>query len=113
MDIWLAIPPVRQRSQNWPQGEKVKNESPVESPREPLGVSGDPQKDQKRQFVHNSVCSQFLEGLFAILSECSQFYLRSFIEIQEEIPHFTGWEGGGVKERQNCEQKYCEQTGVS
>ena len=30
-------------------------------------------------FVHNSVCSQFLaEGLFAILAECSQFFLRSF-----------------------------------
>ena len=33
---------------------------------------------QKRPFVHNSVCSQFLEGLFAILAECSQFCLRSF-----------------------------------
>ena len=31
---------------------------------------------QKRPFVHNSVCSQFLEGLFAILAECSQFCLR-------------------------------------
>ena len=28
--------------------------------------------------VHNSVCSQFLEGLLAILAECSQFCLRSF-----------------------------------
>ena len=27
--------------------------------------------NQKRPFVHNSVCSQFLEGLFAILAECS------------------------------------------
>ena len=26
---------------------------------------------QKRQFVHTSVCSRFLEGLFAILAECS------------------------------------------
>ena len=33
---------------------------------------------QKRPFVHNSVCSQFLEGLFAILAECSQFCLGSF-----------------------------------
>ena len=33
---------------------------------------------QERPFVHNSVCSQFLEGLFAILAECSQFCLRSF-----------------------------------
>ena len=33
---------------------------------------------QKRPFVHNSVCSHFLEGLFAILAECSQFCLRSF-----------------------------------
>ena len=50
----------------------------------------------ERPFVHNSVCSQFLEGLSAILAECSQFCLRSFlIEIQEEIHHFSGWEGGG------------------
>ena len=35
-------------------------------------------KYQKRPFVHNSVCSQFLEGLFAILAQCSQFCLRSF-----------------------------------
>ena len=33
---------------------------------------------RKRPFVHNSVCSQFLEGLFAILAECSEFCLRSF-----------------------------------
>ena len=33
---------------------------------------------RERPFVHNSVCSQFLEGLFAILAECSQFCLRSF-----------------------------------
>ena len=33
---------------------------------------------QKRPFVHNSVCSQFLEGLFAILAECSQFCLGPF-----------------------------------
>ena len=44
---------------------------------------------QKRPFVHNSVCSQFLEGLFAILFEV---LLR---EISEEIHHFAGWEGGG------------------
>ena len=30
-----------------------------------------------RHYVY-SVCSQFLEGLFAILAECSQFCLRSF-----------------------------------
>ena len=36
------------------------------------------------------------------------------IEIQEEIHHFLGWEGGeGVKGHKNCEQKFCEQTGVS
>ena len=34
--------------------------------------------NQQRPFVHNSVCSQFLEGLFAILAEYSQFCLRSF-----------------------------------
>ena len=35
------------------------------------------------------------------------------IEIQEEIHHFAGWEGGGVKGDKNCEQEFCEQTGVS
>ena len=60
-------------------------------------------KNQKRPFVHNSVCSQFLEGLFAIFGG----FVRNFggvfailfevllIEIQEEIHHFAGWEGGG------------------
>ena len=67
---------------------------------------------QKRPFVHKSVCSQFLEGLFVILAECSQLCLRSFFEIQEEIHHFAGWEGG-VEGHKNCEQKFCEQTGVS
>ena len=33
---------------------------------------------EKRISLHNSVCSQFLEGLFAILAECLQFRLRSF-----------------------------------
>ena len=33
---------------------------------------------QKRPFVHKSVCSQFLEGLFAIFAECLQFCLRTF-----------------------------------
>ena len=33
---------------------------------------------QKRPFVRNSVCSQILEGLLAVLAECSQFCLRSF-----------------------------------
>ena len=54
--------------------------------------------DQKRPFVHGSVCSQCLEGLFAILAECSQFCLRSvllIIEIQQEIHRFADWEGGG------------------
>ena len=59
-------------------------------------------------FVRN-----FLEGLFAILAECSQFCLRSLlIEIQEEILHFAGWEGGG-QGAQNCEQTFCEQTDVT
>ena len=34
--------------------------------------------NQKRPFVHNSVCSQFSEDLFAILAECPQLCLRSF-----------------------------------
>ena len=45
--------------------------------------------------------------MFAILFEVL------LIEIQEEIHHFAGWEGGGVKWCENCEQKFCEQTGVS
>ena len=45
--------------------------------------------------------------MFAILFEVI------LIEIQEEIHHFAGWEGGGVKGRKNCEQTFCEQTGVS
>ena len=45
--------------------------------------------------------------MFAILFEVL------LIENQEEIHHFAGWEGGGVKGRKNCEQTFCEQTGVS
>ena len=45
--------------------------------------------------------------MFAILVEVF------LIEIQEEIHHFAGWKGGGVKGHKNCEQKICEQTGVS
>ena len=44
--------------------------------------------------------------MFAILFEVL------LIEIQEEIHHFPGW-GGGFNVRKNCEQKFCEQTGVS
>ena len=43
--------------------------------------------------------------MFAILFEVLS------IEIQEEIHHFAGWEGG-VNGDKNCEQKCCEQTGV-
>ena len=51
---------------------------------------------QKRPFVHNSVCSQVSESLFAILVECSQFCLRAvFTEILEEIHDFLVLEGGG------------------
>ena len=45
--------------------------------------------------------------MFAILFE---FLLK---KIQEEIPHFAAWEGGGGKGHKNCEQKFCEQTGIS
>ena len=45
--------------------------------------------------------------MFAILFEA---LLR---EIQEEIHHFAGWEGGGGKGHENCEQTFCEQTGAS
>ena len=68
---------------------------------------------QKRLFVHNSVCSQ-LEGLFAVLAECSQFCLRSFFNRNSRGNPSLCWLGkGGVKGRENCEQKFCEQTGVS
>ena len=54
--------------------------------------------NQKRPFVHNSDCSPFLEGLFAILAECSQFCFEALLRvILEEIPHFAGWEGGGLR----------------
>ena len=63
---------------------------------------------QKRPFVHNSVCSQIFGGfvcnigwVFAILFEAL------LIEIQEEIHHFPGWEGGGYGAH-FCEQKFCE-----
>ena len=45
--------------------------------------------------------------MFAILFEVL------LIEVQEEIHHFAGWEGGGVKGHKNSEQKFREQTGVS
>ena len=62
----------------------------------------------------NSVCSQFLEGLFAILEGLfAMLFEVLLIEIQEDIHHFAGWEEGGVKGHKNCEQTFCEQTGVS
>ena len=33
------------------------------------------------------------------------------MEIEEEIHHFVGWEGG-AQAHKNREQKYCEQIGV-
>ena len=63
--------------------------------------------------IHNSACSQFWECLFAIVAQCSQFCLRSFvIEIQEEIHHSAGSEGG-VEGHQSCEFFWGEQIGVS
>ena len=41
--------------------------------------------------------------MFAILFEAL------LIEIQEEIPHFAGWVGGGVNGHKNCELNFCEQ----
>ena len=56
------------------------------------------EKTEKRPFVHNSVCSQFLEGLFAISAECFAILFEVLLtEIQEEIHHFAGWEGGGSR----------------
>ena len=55
-------------------------------------------------FVRNfwRLCSQFLV-VFAILFEVL------LIEIEEEIHHFAGLGGGGVKGCKNCEQTFCEQ----
>ena len=55
-----------------------------------------PFKIQKRPFVHNSVCSQFLEGLFAILAECSQFCLSSFNRNSRGNPSLCWLEGGVI-----------------
>ena len=58
-------------------------------------------------------CSQFLVSLFAILWRVFALLLGVLLtEIQGKIRHFAGWEGG-VKGHQNCEQTFCEQTGVS
>ena len=49
------------------------------------------------RFVNNSVSSQILESLFAILVECSQFCFEVLlIEIQEEILRFAGGRWGEV-----------------
>ena len=45
----------------------------------------------------NSVCSQFLEGLFAFLRFFAILFEALLIEFQEEIHHFAGWEGGGLR----------------
>ena len=62
-------------------------------------------------FVHNSVCN-FLESLFAIVVEFAILFEVLLMQIQEEIHHFAAWEGG-VEGHQNCEQNFCEETGVS
>ena len=70
-------------------------------------------KDQKPRFVRNSVCSQLLEGLFAILAECSQFCWGPFNRNSRGNPSLCWLGGGEVKGHKNCEQNFCEQTGVS
>ena len=62
---------MHQQSRNDAQ-KLVRNEGCLASPTVHL-----PRMGQERPFVHNAACSQFWEGLFAILSECSQFCLRS------------------------------------
>ena len=53
---------------------------------------------QKWQFVHNSVCSQFSESLFAILAECSQFCWRDFkYKFKRKSITLLFWEGGGLR----------------
>ena len=64
-----------------PRSYQKTHELVIENPRIP-------QEIQKRSFVHNSVCSQVWESLFAILCEVI------CIQTQEEIHHFSGWEGG-------------------
>ena len=58
------------------------------------------------------VCSQFWESLFAILAQCSQFCLRPFHRNSRGNPSLCWLGEGGVKGHQNCEQTFCEQTGV-
>ena len=70
---------------------------------------------QKRPVVHNSVCSQFLESLFAILAECSQFCFRYFYykfkTLESRGNSSPYWLGGGWSKGHNhCEQNICEQT---
>ena len=70
-------------------------------------------KFQIRPFVHNFACLQILEGLFRNFRRVFAILFEVLlIEIQEEIHHFAGWEGG-VKGHKKCEQTSCEQTGVS
>ena len=57
----------------------------------------DASQTQKRLFVHNSVCSKILEGLFAILAECSQFCLRAFNRNSRGNPSICWLGGGGLR----------------
>ena len=55
-----------------------------------------PYRSQKRPFVHNSGCSQFSEGLFAIFGGVFAILFELLlIEIEEEIRHFAVLGGGG------------------
>ena len=65
---------------------------------------------QKRPFAHNF--GGFVRNfgwVFEVLFEV----LLIEIQVLEEIHHFAGWEGGGFKGYENCEQKCFEQTAVS
>ena len=61
----------------------------------PEKIGETPWSTQKRPFVHNSACSQFLEVLFAVSAECSQFCLRSFNRNSRGNPSFC-WLAGVV-----------------
>ena len=83
------------------------------APRTRKSTTTDPTPHSEILFVRSfgTVCSQFWESVR--ISVWGGQIEALLVEIREKIRHFAGWEGGGLKGHQNCEQKFCEQTGVS
>ena len=52
----------------------------------------------------------FVRNFGKVLANLFEVLLDLFIQIQEDIHHFVGWEGMG---RQNYEQTFCEQIGIA